>query len=33
VLICFVCLLPVFCVPSIASFSGLSIHDCRFGFL
>jgi hypothetical protein len=24
----FVCLRPVSCVPNVASFSGLSIHDC-----
>jgi hypothetical protein len=24
---------PVSCVPSVASFSGLSIFDCPFGFL
>jgi len=30
---CFVCLRLVFCVPNVASFSGLSILDCFFGFL
>jgi hypothetical protein len=29
---CFVCHRSVSCVPSIASFSGLSILDCPFGF-
>jgi hypothetical protein len=28
-----VCLRPVSFVPNVASFSGLSIHDCPFGFL
>jgi hypothetical protein len=28
----FVCLRPVFCVPNVTSFSGLSILDCHFGF-
>ena len=30
---CFVRLRPVFCVPNVASVSGLSILDCPFGFL
>ena len=30
---CFVCLRHVSCVPYFASFSGLSIIDCLFGFL
>ena len=29
----FACLLPVSCVPTVASVSGLSILDSRFGFL
>ena len=29
----FVCIRPVSCVLNVASFSGLSIHDCPFGFL
>jgi len=29
---CFVCLRLVFCVPNVASFSGLSILDCRSVF-
>ena len=28
-----ICYRPVSCVPSVASFSGLSIFDCPFGFL
>ena len=33
--LCFfaVCLRPVYCVTSVAGFSGLSILDCPFGFL
>jgi len=34
---CFVCvcvvLRPLSCVPNVASFTGLSILDCPFGFL
>ena len=30
---CFVCLRPVFCVPNVASVSGLSFLDSCFGFL
>jgi hypothetical protein len=30
---CFVCLLPVSCVPGIPSFSGLSILDDPFSLL
>ena len=33
VFMCFVCLLPVSCVPGIPSFSGLSILDDPFGLL
>ena len=33
VFICFVCLPLVSCVPNVASFSGLFILDCPFGFL
>ena len=29
---CFVCLCLVLCVPIVASFSGMSIPDCPFGF-
>ena len=29
----FVGLRHVLCLPNVASFSGLSIHDCLFGFL
>ena len=29
----FICPRPVSCVPNVASFSGLSIIDCHFGFL
>jgi hypothetical protein len=29
---CFVCLRLVSCVPNLASFSGLPILDCPFGF-
>ena len=29
----FVCLRPVSCVPNVASVSGLSFHNCPFGFL
>ena len=32
-LLSFVCLRPVSWVPSNASISGLSIHDCAFRFL
>jgi hypothetical protein len=31
--ICFVCLRSVSCVPNVASFSGMFILDCPFGFL
>ena len=31
--VCFVCLHSVYCVPNGASFSGLFIIDCFFGFL
>jgi len=30
--LCFVCLRPVFCVPNVASVSGVSILDCHYGF-
>jgi hypothetical protein len=30
---CFVCFRPVSCVPNVASFCGLSILYCPFGFL
>jgi len=30
---CFVCIRPVSCVPNAASFFGLFILDCPFGFL
>ena len=33
VFFCFVCLLLVLCIPTVASFSGLSIFDCTFGIL
>jgi hypothetical protein len=35
IVLCFLfyCLRLVFCVPNFASFSGLSILDCTFGFL
>jgi hypothetical protein len=33
VLLCFVCLRPVSCVPIVASVSWLSIPDCPLGFL
>jgi hypothetical protein len=29
---CFDCLCLVLCVPIVASFSGMSIPDCPFGF-
>ena len=32
VFFCFVSIRPVSCVPNVASFSGLSILDCLFGF-
>jgi hypothetical protein len=31
--VCFVCLRVVSCVPDVASYSGLFIRDCPFGFL
>jgi hypothetical protein len=31
--LCFVCLCTVLYVPNVASFSGLTIVDCPFGFL
>jgi len=30
---CLVCLRPVSCVPTVASFAGFYILDCPFGFL
>ena len=33
VLLCFVCLHPVSCVPNVASVCGLSILDCSFYFI
>jgi hypothetical protein len=33
VFLCFVYLRSVSCVPNVASFSGLSVLDCHFGFL